>query len=297
MRYPRRMRFAVTFVVLALGSAGCTNYSDPIDPGHDTGPRTDSGTGGTDAGPANDTGSGDDTGIGPTDSGPAEDTGIAPADTGTGVDTGTSVDGGPDAGPCTAMGTCNPFDPTSCGAMACRPGAAGFTCSTAAAGTVAVGGACPRPDDCAAGLVCLSFTTAEGPRCHRMCHAHSVGECDTGTACNGTFGDACANVCRPYPPMCDIYAQDCALSTDTCTLTRNPETNAPYTGCRPAGTQNEGQPCGGMSGTCNHALICVSEGMGGVCRHVCDSAVMPDPCASPAHCTGFAMTWGVHYCH
>jgi hypothetical protein len=155
---------------------------------------------------------------------------------------------------------------------------------------------CLHPSDCEPGLVCLTFSAGEGALCHRMCPTRSVGACDTGYVCTGTFGDTCVNVCRPLPVMCNIYTQDCASPTDTCTLVRNAETNMPYTGCRPAGTQLEGMPCGGASGSCSHSLICVATGGIAQCRHVCDSTVTPDQCASPAMCTGLATTWGVHYC-
>jgi hypothetical protein len=272
-------------LLLLVSLAGCTSNS-VIDPGHDAGTTLMDTGNGEDA-----FASGDDANVdgGHADTGGGADTG-APADTGADANL-------PDAGPCMAAGACDPFTATSCGAgMACRPGATGTSCHATSATTVGVGMPCAHAEDCEAGLVCLTFTAGEGPTCHRMCHARSVGECDTGYACNGTFGDTCINVCRPIPPACDIYAQNCAMATDTCTLVRNPETNAPYTGCRPAGTQNEGQPCGGAAGTCNHALICVSlSGIAG-CRHVCDATVTPDTCTAPAACTGLAMTWGVHYC-
>jgi hypothetical protein len=278
------MRLLVCLALALASVAGCGDTS-VVMPGHDAfvAPMD----GGTDAYVST-----DDADV---DGGAVGDTGT---DTGPRSDTGPMIDANvPDAGPCMASGACDPFDPAACGAMmACRPGAAGTTCAATSATTVGVGMACTHAEDCAPGLVCLTFSPGEGPVCHRMCRAHSVGACDTGYACNGTFGDACINVCRPTPPMCDIYAQDCATPTDTCTLVRNAETGAPYTGCRPAGTQNEGQACGGASGTCNHSLICVSVGGVAGCRHVCDSTVTPDTCTAPATCTGLATTWGVHFC-
>jgi len=224
----------------------------------------------------------------------AEDSG---ADANAALDSGAPSDANaPDAGGCMASGACDPFDPSSCGTMACRPGASGTACMSVSATSVGVGMACPRPADCAPGLVCLAFTSAEGPRCHRMCPSHSVRACDPGSECIGTFGDACIDVCRPVPAPCDIYQQNCASSTDTCTLVRDLETNAPYTGCRPAGTIAEGMPCGGAAGTCGHALICVGTAGVATCRHVCDPSAAPDPCTAPATCGGLAMTWGVHFC-
>lgn len=205
------------------------------------------------------------------------------------------VDTGSDAGPCVAAGACDPFDPTSCGAQACRPHASGTACEDVSASPAGLGMPCLHVNDCEPGLTCLTFAP-EGPLCHRMCPAGSVGACDTGYVCTGTFGDACIDVCRPLPTPCDIYAQDCASATDTCTLVRNAETMMPYTGCRPAGTQDEGMPCGGLSGSCGHGLICVGGASATNCRQVCDPSLPTDPCPAPTACTGLATTWGVHYC-
>jgi hypothetical protein len=196
-----------------------------------------------------------------------------------------------------AAGTCDPFDPTSCGAMACRPTATGTMCQAISSTPAGFGDACLHPNDCTQGLVCLSFSTTEGALCHQMCHVHSVGECPTGYVCTGTFGDTCVDVCRPLPPMCDIYAQDCADPMQTCTLVRNPETSMPYTGCRQAGTQGEGMPCGGSSGSCDHSLICIAGSVGATCHRVCDPAASTSPCTGGTTCSGLAMTWGVHYCN
>lgn len=282
-----------TTLLLALALAGCSSTtSDPVDAARvtsdasidaalavpDTGidAAVDAGTTSDDAATSS-----DDADTSTSDAGPPSDTGL---------DANT-----PDSGPCMASGTCNPFDPTSCGAMACRPGASGTSCSAVSATPVSVGGTCARDMDCAPGLVCLTFP-GEGPICHRMCPIRSVGACDTGYACNGTFGNTCIDVCRPTPAMCDIYTQNCASATDTCTLVRNAETNAPYTGCRPAGPQAEGQPCGGSNGSCGHALICVSTSGVPACRHVCDPSASSSPCTAPATCSGLATTWGVHFC-
>lgn len=254
-------------------------------------------------------------GCGSTSSPPEDDAAIARADGGIdaaviSVDAGAteaavdaaSVDAAPvdaslpDGSLCVASGACDPFDETSCGAMACRPGATGTACSALSATPLGINMACVHAADCAPGLVCLSFAPAEGSLCHQMCPTRSVGDCPTGFACIGSFGDTCINLCRPLAASCDIYAQDCPMSADTCTLVRNPETSAPFTGCRPAGTQTEGMACGGTDGTCSHALICVGTAGIATCRHVCDSTLTPDTCASPAMCTGLATTWGVHFC-
>lgn len=300
MRYPPPMRFGFGFAFALLVSPvsiGCSSTTNPepdafvgADTGIDGGSSADGG--GADAGSTVDGGSEDDTGVmidagGGGDGGPGDDTG---------VDAGATDGGGGDAGPCVASGSCNPFDPTSCGSgMACRPGAAGAHCVALTSTTHALGEACSATADCEAGLVCLTFG-AEGPLCHQMCHARSVGECTAGYLCTGTFGDTCIDVCRPMPAPCDIYAQDCPTATDTCTLVRNGETNMPYTGCRPAGTQTRGMPCGGASGSCGHGLICVSTAGIASCSEVCDPAVTPVTCTTPDACTGLAVTWGVHYC-
>ncbi len=295
MGYPRRMRLARPLAAALLVTA-CSSTYDPLQP--DGSMRIDSGGGATDTGATEDAATGIDAGA---------DTGGSPVDAGGGGDandhdasdasdaSGSDV-GVADAGACVASGTCDPFDPTSCGTMACHPGATGTRCETVSATAVGEGATCASSSECQPGLVCLMFTAAEGFRCHSMCHARSIGECSAGRACTGTLGDPCIDVCRPMPAACDVYAQDCASATDTCTLVRNPETNAPYTGCRPAGTQNLGDPCGGTSGTCGHALICVSTSGMARCRHVCDPAMGAAMCSGTDVCTGLATTWGVHYC-
>lgn len=276
MRYPLAMHRLIALASL-VSILGC---SSTVDPGNDAASPAD---GGSDAFVV-----GDDTGA--DDAASATDAAVA--DTGLG-----DAAAGSDAGPCMAAGACDPFDPTSCGTMACRPSATGTVCEAVSSTPASLGMPCLHANDCEPGLVCLTFSTADGPICHQMCPAASIGACSAGYVCTGTFGDGCVNVCRPLPLPCDIYAQDCASTTDTCTLVRNAETGMPYTGCRPAGTQDEGMPCGGSAGACGHALICIGTGVGtAACRQVCDSTVTPDTCIAPAACTGLAPTWGVHYC-
>lgn len=282
MQYPRAMRFSSLLTVAALAAltsvTGCGSTTNP--PGNDAAPTPDAGF---------------DAFVPPMVDG-GNDAAMAP-DTHL-VDAFTTGDADlPDAGPCVASGACDPFDPTSCGTMACRPSATGTMCAAIGATPVGIGHSCLRDSDCEAGLACLNFSVAEGALCHRMCPAHSVGACDTGYVCTGTFGDTCINACRPLPVACDIYAQDCPNATDTCTLVRNAETTVPYTGCRPAGTQDEGMPCGGSAGSCGHALICVATpGAPATCRQVCDPTRTPTLCLGTEVCTGLATTWGVHYC-
>jgi hypothetical protein len=255
---------------------------------------------GDDGGPG-DGGVGIDAGDG--DAGLDAGTDAAPgADTGT--DTGLPVDGGEDARvsmPCTAAGMCNPFDPESCGTtMACRPDLTpeGTGCGPLSAAVRMEGESCTAPDDCVQGTLCLDF--GEGLSCQRMCPDGSIGFCGRDDlACFGAIAaDECIRICRPIPEECDILMQDCADPLDTCTLARHPETDAPYTGCRPAGTQGPGDPCGDGMGSCDHGLICIREGMTTSCRQVCGGADMAPPaCTEPGEtCTGFARTWMVSYC-
>lgn len=216
---------------------------------------------------------------------------------------GAAADAGADAGPvsmpCTAEGECDPFDPESCpDGQSCRAeGGSGSTaCMDLIDAPKAEGEACDTPLDCGPGLLCLIFGD-EGARCHRMCPEGSIGFCGSGQACLGTVGHPCIRVCRPIPEPCDIYAQDCDDPDDTCTFARNPETGEPYTGCRPAGTQGHGEPCGGDAGTCGHGLVCIREGSETTCHHVCGpDGGEPECTVSGEECTGFARSWRVPYC-
>jgi hypothetical protein len=243
---------------------------------------------------------GEDTGTEPgTDSGvaPGEDGGATPSDTGVALDTG------PDAPlvsmPCTAAGACDPFLETSCGAgMACRPGAMGApTACAMLSSTVRMRGEdCTASSQCVGGTACLDF--GDGLRCQELCPMGSIGDCTTGFVCTGsiTGADPCIQVCRPLPERCNIYVQDCADPMDACTFASNAETGERYTGCRPAGTRTDGQPCGGTSGSCARGLVCITESGTSSCHYACDPAVMPTSCPAMQACTGTARSWGVGYC-
>ncbi|MDQ3036682.1 MAG: hypothetical protein M3Y87_30095, partial [Myxococcota bacterium] len=196
--------------------------------------------------------------------------------------------------PCTATGACDPFDPTSCGAQACRRGSMGAECMAVDAAPRAVGEACEFPEQCVAGTMCLNF--GDGFHCSRMCPDGSVGFCGDGFVCTGTIGDFCVQICRPLPARCDIYAQDCADPDDTCTFATDPERELSYTGCRPAGPRGAGETCGGGSGTCGHDLVCIRIDTATSCRQPCNPDAPVDECPTGQACTGFARTWMVGYC-
>ena len=179
--------------------------------------------------------------------------------------------------------------------MACRLGIAGASCAPLGTPVAPEAGACTVADQCANGTTCLSF--GSGFSCHRLCRPESIGRCGAGMACSGTFGDPCAQVCRPLPARCNVYAQDCASLTDTCTLVINPETDEHYTGCRAAGTQALGESCGGTAGTCGHALICI-RGADGTsrCTPPCDTMGTSPACPWGGTCTGTTASWMVQYC-
>lgn len=264
----------------AIGLAGCGD-----DPGPSGG---DGGSAGADAGRDPDAGGARD------DGGGVGDDGGVGGDAGGGADAGAADGGGPVSMPCTASGSCDPFDPTSCGAQACRRGMMGAECMDVITTPLAPGEACDRPDQCPRGTMCLNF--GGGFHCERMCPEGSIGFCGAGSACTGTIGDTCIQICRPIAEACDIYAQDCADPSDTCTLATNPETGAPYTGCRPAGPRGAGETCGGTDGTCGHDLICIRVDMVATCRQPCDPDASVDECPSGQACTGTARTWMVGYC-
>lgn len=212
---------------------------------------------------------------------------------------GGERDGGTDAPlvsmPCTAMGACDPFDPTSCPAMqSCRLGAMGTECLPLAATVARTGEACTRSDGCEPGATCLDF--GAGFFCMRQCPEGSIGFCGAGQACTGNLGDACVRVCRPLATPCDIYAQDCADPMLACTLVTNGETGERYTGCRAPGTLTAGMECGGMLGTCARGLICVREMGVSTCHSVCNTGMGGPDCAAPETCSGTTTGWGVRYC-
>lgn len=259
------------------------------------------GCGGGDSGPTGDGGAGldaagtDDGGGDPGDAAPDAIVGddaqiVGDADVDAGGD-----GGGPVSMPCAAMGMCDPFDRASCPGMACRPGMDGTRCAMVSAMPLAEGAPCRAATECGPGLLCLDF--GAGFTCHRMCPEGSIGFCADGEACLGTIGDPCIQVCRPFPEPCNIYTQDCADATDTCTLATHPETGARYTGCRPAGTQGHLDPCGAGMGACGHGLICVREAGASSCRYVCGEAGGPPTCTVAAEtCDGLATSWRVPYC-
>jgi hypothetical protein len=210
------------------------------------------------------------------------------------LDTGP-MDTGPVSMPCTAMGPCDPFDPTSCpSGQGCQPGIGMTECVDLDPSPGGLDDVCTRGTECEAGTLCLDF--GDGLSCRRMCPDGSIGFCGDGEACTGAIGgDMCIRVCRPIPEPCNIYTQDCEGPTDTCTLARHPETNAPYTGCRPEGPQGLGNPCGGEDGFCMRGLICIREMGISTCKQVCGPDGSTPTCAIGS-CTGFATTWMVPYC-
>ena len=243
------MLFASITMLLAL-VAGCGGDGGTV-------PGTDAGSGMLDAATNGDGGSS------------ATDSGSSGTDAGMSAsDAGGAADSGRVSMPCMAAGECDPFVSTPCAAASsCRPTDMGTRCM-ATSMTLGEGALCDRADQCAPGLLCLDF--GDGFQCSRMCPMGSIGFCGATSACTGSIGDACVQVCRPLPPRCDIYAQDCADSADTCTFVRNSETDEPYTGCRPAGTRTRGQTCGGMDGACGHDLVCIRSGETTACHGVCN---------------------------
>lgn len=275
----RALPFLASLLALSFASAGCGS-----------GTVATGDAGGVDGGGADANASDASNDGGPPVDAPGDDTG-APTDSGADANADATV-----RMPCTATGACDPFDTTSCPGQACRATATGTMCMDLSATPVGERGTCARDADCMPGLACLDFADGLGFICYRMCPEGSTGACATNEACTGTFGDVCIQACRPIPAPCDIYAQDCPDTDDTCTFVRNPETSDPYTGCRPAGTQLEAQPCGGSSGSCGHGLVCINAGGMNTCHQVCDPDVTPAICPAGQECSGFARTWMVGFC-
>ncbi len=278
----------VAWLALGVGCGGEDDVPRPRDggPGRDAmgmdaSGGTDGGGGGSDAGPETDGGGSGADGGADEDGGPATDGG---------------TDGGPVSMPCTAAGDCDPFDATSCpDGQSCRPATSGASeCMDIDASPAGEDEPCTTGQGCAPGLLCLDF--GGGFTCQRMCPEGSIGFCGDGKACFGSIGHTCIRICRPIPEPCDIFAQDCADPDDTCTFTRHPETDAPYTGCRPAGTLGHGDECG-AAGSCGHGLVCIRAGSTTTCHHVCGpDGADPQCTVDGEECTGFARTWMVPFC-
>lgn len=287
------------------GVVGCSEDPGPVFV--DSGPRDGSAMDATSM--ATDGGAMDAPLVPPMDGGTPDggsDVDAEPSDAGASVTDaeatdGSAMDAGPVSMPCMVTGGCDPFSTTSCAAGSlCQPAPDGGTaCITGAPTLLAEGATCTFGDECTAGTLCLNF--GDGFKCQRMCPAGSIGFCAGETRCFGTIGDACIRICRPRATPCDIYAQDCMVATDTCTLATDPETGARYTGCRPAGMAGHLDPCGGGAGACGHGLICINEAVDGGtasrCRFVCGADGGVPACTSAGEaCTGFARSWSVPYC-
>lgn len=277
--------FAVSSFAGCGGDGGGTATDGGAGPDSATGDAATGSDAGAPDSSAGDAGTGDDGGTG--------------HDAGTGRDAGSDdagLDGGPPVSmPCTPTGACDPFAAAPCpDGQSCRTGAMGLACYPVDAAPLAEGQTCTAAAQCAPGTMCLDF--GGGFRCTLLCPDGSIGFCGDGRACTGTIGDVCVQACRPTPVPCDIYAQDCADPAQTCTLTRNPETDAPYTGCRPAGPRAEGEPCGGTDGTCGHDLVCIRTGDVTACRQPCDPDDPSEACPGGQACTGLSRTWMVGYC-
>jgi len=241
----------------------------------------DAGVSDTDAGAGTDAGLGDD-------AGPIGDDAGGPTD--------AAVDSGPVSMPCTATGACDPFDPSACpSGEKCRVTASGTECQALTMTPPLVeGDVCAQELECGPTLWCVSF---DGEfRCTPMCANGSIGECGADAACTGTVGiESCVRACRDLPARCNIYTQDCGDASMMCAFTTNPESGENYTGCRPAGTLNLGEACGGSLGRCVGGLVCIRQDGETTCRQVCGPDGSEPTCASGA-CTGLARSWGVPYC-
>lgn len=277
------------------------------------------GCGDDDAGvPTRDAGAADaggaDTGGGATDGGgedassPADGGGDAgePTDAGdvdaSGTDAGADDAGSADAGdsglvsmPCTAAGTCDPFAASACGDDKCVLGAEDETLCRPSTGSVARGGECTRAEDCVDGHICVRL--GDVAVCERMCPEGSIGFCGGEDRCSGGIGHECVRFCRQRPRPCDIYVQDCPDAGDGCNFATDPETGERYTGCRPAGPQGLGDPCGGMDPFCAAGLVCIRVDGAASCHEVCDAEDPDVTCTNPDQtCSGRSSSYMVTYC-
>ena len=284
---------SLTVLLLVVG---CGSETDPPDSSMRDA-AADTSAGDTSAGDtsAGETGTADsarpDTNV--TDSGAADTSGGDTAIAG-------DADTGPVSMPCMASGACDPFDPTSCPTgQKCRVTAMGTACEALSMDPpLGEGAVCAQDLECGAGLWCIQFGGETEFTCQRTCPAGSIGACGTDNACIGSVGDEeCVRICRPIPPRCDIYDQDCADSADMCTLVTHSETFERYTGCRPNGTVAVGDPCGGSLGRCVRGSICIRTSGVTACEEVCDADDGEPGCSiSGEMCIGLASSWMVTYC-
>ncbi len=234
------------------------------------------------------------------DAPPGEDAGME--DTGPSEDSGPPADGGSVytgvvSIPCTAPGERDPFHPDACGAdMNCVLGADDMTVCRASTGAAATGATCSRAEDCAGGNICINF--GGEATCQQMCPDGSIGFCSgSENRCSGGIGDECVRFCQPRSEPCDIYAQDCADPEDGCNFSTDPETGARYTGCRPAGPQTLGEPCGSDPGFCARGLVCIRVDGEAACHEVCDAEDPTDICSDVGQtCSGLSTGFMVTYC-
>lgn len=226
----------------------------------------------------------------------------APVDVGTDVPEDVAIpdaaeeDSAIDAGMCVPPGECDPFGADGCGeGEVCVLRDTGRTECREARDTADVGEPCGRAEDCLPGLMCVNV--GGEATCHQTCPGGSVGRCPAEERCSGSIGDDCVLFCRERPLPCDIYAQDCEDPGDACTFASDPETEERYTGCREAGPNGLGQPCGSEEGFCQEGFVCIRREGVSTCHEVCDADDPDVMCTDDAEeCVGLSTGWMVTYC-
>jgi hypothetical protein len=185
----------------------------------------------------------------------------------------TRIPGSSDLGACRSLheGDCDYTNPSTCGDgkacyVECATNSIGAT-SCKMAGTMGLGVACQRAEDCAPGHGCLGYTCASESRalCARYCRSEA--DCPAGSVCrtflcegSATQFGTCSDLCDPTSPSglscptgleCRLLARDVTMCT-----------------CATEIGEREGATCDALH-ACGSGLVCANFGSGGHCSTIC----------------------------
>jgi hypothetical protein len=181
--------------------------------------------------------------------------------------------------------TCDPLQPSSCGAVAgCRLRGPGdvTACTASGAGT----------DDapCGTDAACAPSYQCHAESCRRICASGGSACPPAAPYCQVAPGNASLGLCFPAPPPsgCDPVRGTGCLTGLTCQVAQTGQHS-----CATAGGATVDQPCQG-SGDCAPGLGCFSGGGGTTtCRPYCDTR--GPSCGPNSYCNYIDATW-VGYC-
>ncbi len=169
------------------------------------------------------------------------------------------------------------------------------------AGSVAVGGLCGTSGDggtCVPGAVCAGMTGSPST-CSKFCEIGGAA-CPGGTACNTIIGFQGATefplICATVTAACDVLAQNCPTSTNSCLPTGGGGSQ-----CVPAGTTAVNATCDTSvmtSDVCVKGSVCLGSGTGtsGNCIAFCNNDGGMPSCAAGT-CMDLQVGGGVGGCN